>query len=129
MADHDNDTLAYDRAAEQAPHLEWLGSRLVGTWEISGDVRGKVTYEWMDGGFFRDTLDYVYELEGDTLTIWVGERDSPAYYMGTFGDDGDTLTGAWHHPGRPLRDDFYQGRVTDTPGSKSPPGRLQRLTR
>jgi hypothetical protein len=31
--------------------------------------------------------------------------------------------------GRPLRGDFYQGRVTDTPDSKSPPGRLQRLTR
>jgi hypothetical protein len=30
-----------------------------------------------------DTLDYVYELEGDTLTIWAGERDSPAYYRGT----------------------------------------------
>jgi hypothetical protein len=99
MADDDYDTLAYERAAEQAPVLEWLGSRLVGTWEISGDVRGKVTYEWMDGGFLRDTLDYVYELEGDTLTIWAGERDSPAYYRGTFGDDGHTLTGAWHHPG------------------------------
>ncbi len=46
-----------------------------------------------------DTLDYVYELEGDTLTIWGGERGSPAYYRGTFSDDGNTLTGAWHYPG------------------------------
>jgi hypothetical protein len=30
------------------------------------------------------------------LTIWARERDYPAYYRGTFGDDGDTLTGAWH---------------------------------
>jgi hypothetical protein len=43
------------------------------------------------------TLDYVYEIEGDTLTIWGGERGSPAYYRGTF--DGDTVTGAWVYPG------------------------------
>ncbi len=46
-----------------------------------------------------ETLDYVYELEGDTLTIWFGERGSPAYYRGTLSSDGTTLTGAWHYPG------------------------------
>ena len=46
-----------------------------------------------------ETLDYVYDLEGDTLTIWGGERGSPAYYRGTFSDEGDTLSGAWHYPG------------------------------
>jgi len=45
------------------------------------------------------TLDYVYELEGDTLTIWFGERGSPAYYKGTFSADGNTLSGAWVYPG------------------------------
>lgn len=46
-----------------------------------------------------NTLDYVYELEGDTLTIWGGEKGSPAYYRGRFSDDGDTLTGSWTWPG------------------------------
>ena len=46
-----------------------------------------------------DTLDYVYELDGDTLTIWGGQRSSGARYNGTFGTDGDTLTGAWAWPG------------------------------
>ncbi len=46
-----------------------------------------------------ETLDYVYELEGDTLTIWFGERGSPAYYQGTLSSDGTTLTGAWQYPG------------------------------
>ena len=46
-----------------------------------------------------NTLDYVYELEGDTLTIWGGEKGSPAYYRGTFSDDGDTLSGGWTWPG------------------------------
>ena len=46
-----------------------------------------------------DTLVYVYELDGDTLTIWGGEKGSPAYYRGTFSADGDTLTGRWQWPG------------------------------
>jgi hypothetical protein len=46
-----------------------------------------------------DTLDYVYELEGDTLTIWGGEKGSPAYFRGAFDADGDTLTGRWQWPG------------------------------
>lgn len=46
-----------------------------------------------------ETLDYTYEVEDDTLTIWMGDRNSPAYYEGTFTDDGSILTGAWHYPG------------------------------
>ncbi|MBE1583836.1 hypothetical protein ACFPOI_33900 [Nonomuraea angiospora] len=45
------------------------------------------------------TLDYTYELLGDTLTIWAGERGSPAYYQGTFSADDTTLNGAWVYPG------------------------------
>jgi hypothetical protein len=50
MAD-DNDARTYEQKPEPAPDLVKLG-RLVGTWEMSGDVRGTVTYEWMEGGFF-----------------------------------------------------------------------------
>ena len=46
-----------------------------------------------------NTLDYVYELEGDTLTIWGGQKGSPAYYTGRFSDDGNTVTGEWVYPG------------------------------
>jgi hypothetical protein len=46
-----------------------------------------------------DTLDYVYELEGDVLTIWAGEKGSPAYFRGPFNEAGDTLSGAWVYPG------------------------------
>ena len=41
-----------------------------------------------------NTLDYVYEVDGDVLTIWGGEKGSPAFYRGTldeifgiFGED------------------------------------------
>lgn len=46
-----------------------------------------------------NTFDYVYEVDGDTLTIWAGAVGSPAYYRATFSDDGDTLTGGWIYPG------------------------------
>ena len=45
------------------------------------------------------TFDYVYEIEGDTLMIWGGEKGSPAYYKGTFSADGNTNAGAWVYPG------------------------------
>jgi hypothetical protein len=46
-----------------------------------------------------NTLDYVYELEGDTLTIWGGEKGSPAYFRGTFSDGDTRMEGAWVYPG------------------------------
>lgn len=46
-----------------------------------------------------DTLSYVCEIEGDDLTIWMGEKGSPAVYRGAFGDDDNTLTGGWVWPG------------------------------
>lgn len=46
-----------------------------------------------------DTFDYVYEVDEDTLTIWGGEKGSPAYYKGKWSEDGNTNTGAWVYPG------------------------------
>ncbi len=114
---------------------------LVGTWTLSGDTTGTISYEWLEGRFFLlqrydiglfgqtvkgievighlrpfgelpspeirsraydaegNTLDYVYEIEGDTLTIWGGEKGSPAFFRGEFSDDGRTNVGAWTYPG------------------------------
>ncbi|MGW6273983.1 hypothetical protein [Streptomyces sp. NPDC055060] len=46
-----------------------------------------------------NTLDYVYEIEGDTLTIWGGEKGSPAYMRGAFDADGTTMESEWVYPG------------------------------
>ncbi|MEU4783022.1 hypothetical protein AB0F97_00325 [Nocardiopsis alba] len=46
-----------------------------------------------------NTLDYVYELTGDRLTIWGGTKGSPPYFQGTFDAAGSTLAGAWTYPG------------------------------
>ena len=136
----DNNNQAQQQLPRPTPDLKSL-DRLVGTWKISRDAQGQVTYEWMEGGFFLmqhfdleleghktkgieiighlkpfegqpseaiksriydnmgNTFDYVYELDGDTLTIWGGERGSPAHYKGKFSDDGNTLIGAWEWPG------------------------------
>jgi hypothetical protein len=126
---------------EPAADLKAL-DRLVGTWEVTGGVQGRVVYEWLEGGFFLlqrvdlrqqdgqpikgieiigherpfggepspqvksrfydslgNTLDYVDELDGDVLTIWGGEKGSPAYYKGTFSQDGNSCAGAWVYPG------------------------------
>lgn len=140
MAEHANNAQTHQQTPQPNPRLQNL-DRLVGTWEMSGNVQGKVTFEWMEGDFFLiqhvdlehdgqrikgieiigherqfgaepsediksrfysntgDTLDYVYELEKDTLTIWAGERGSPAYAKGTFSEDGKTGSGEWVYPG------------------------------
>jgi hypothetical protein len=76
------------RGIEVIGHQQGLGE------EPSEEIRSRV-YSFLDGL----TLDYVYELEGDTLTIWGGEKGSPAYYRGTFRDDGRILAGGWVWPG------------------------------
>jgi hypothetical protein len=87
----------------QRVDLEQHGQRIKGI-EIIGHERqfGAEPSEDIKSRFYGNvgnTLDYVYELEGDTLTIWGGERGSPAYYRGTLSEGGNTLSGAWHYPG------------------------------
>lgn len=59
--------MADDRSTTQPqppqpdPDLRRL-DRLLGTWNVSGGAQGRVTYEWMEGGFFL--LQHV-ELEQD----------------------------------------------------------------
>jgi hypothetical protein len=52
-------------------------------------------YSFFDGL----TLDYVYELDGDALTIWFMKKNSDNRYRGTFTADGKSFTGAWSWPG------------------------------
>jgi hypothetical protein len=63
-----------------------------------------MTTRWLTSGAEAydadgNTLDYVYEMAGRTLTIWGGEKGSSSYFIATFSDDGMTSTGAWTYPG------------------------------
>lgn len=46
-----------------------------------------------------EILEYVYDLTGDTLTIWYGGVDSPAKFVGRFDADRVRNTGRWVWPG------------------------------
>lgn len=83
----------------QRVDLEQHGQRIRGA-EIIGHERpfGAKPSAEIKSRFYDNlgnTLDYVYELKGDALTIWAGEKGSPAYYEGTFGDGGRHLRDAW----------------------------------
>ncbi|SEM61660.1 hypothetical protein [Nonomuraea pusilla] len=72
--------------------IEIIGRERTLMAEPSADIKSR--YYGDDGS----TLDYTYELAGDTLTIWAGDRGSPAYFKGVFSSDGRHLTGAWVYP-------------------------------
>jgi hypothetical protein len=74
--------------------MEIIGHEFTFGSEPSQDIKSRF-YSYLDGM----TLDYVYEIQGDVLTIWGGERGSPAYYKGQFSEDGNILTGRWVYPG------------------------------
>jgi hypothetical protein len=78
----------------QIKGIEIIGHEYAFGSEPGRDIKSRF-YSYLDGM----TLDYVYEIEGDTLTIWGGEKGSPAYYKGQFSRDGNTLTGGWVYPG------------------------------
>lgn len=129
------------QAPKPNPDLKKL-EKLIGTWEVSGDLQGTNSYEWMEGEFFllqrfdfvRDgqpikgieiighekgftgepsaeiktrvysftdgmTLDYVYQIDGDELTIWLDRKGSDTFMKGKFSDDGKELDIEWFYPG------------------------------
>lgn len=74
------------------------GMEIIGNLRPFGEPTGAdVVSRYYDSA--GNTFDYVYELEGDTLTIWAGAKGGPAYYKGTFSADNTTLAGEWVYPG------------------------------
>jgi hypothetical protein len=74
--------------------IEIIGhERVFGATEESEDIKSR----YYDSA--GNTLDYVYEMNGNTLTIWGGEKGSPAYCKAQFSEDGDSMTGSWVWPG------------------------------
>ena len=48
----DDNAYAQEQPPQPNPDLKSL-DKLIGTWKVSGpDIKGKVTFEWMEGGFF-----------------------------------------------------------------------------
>jgi hypothetical protein len=82
-----------DHDGRQLRGMEIIGHNRPFAAEPSADIMSR--FHDSEG----NTLDHVHEIEGDTLTIWGGERGSPAYDRGRFNADGDTVDGAPVCPG------------------------------
>ena len=77
---------------------EHFGQKVRGLEVIGYDYeREAVTSRYYDSG--GNGFEYTWEREGDTLTIWMGTPDSPAFFSGVLPDGGDTITGQWQWPG------------------------------
>lgn len=88
---------------QQRVELEQYGEQITGL-EVIGQLRpfGEEPGEHVRSRFYDNhgnSLDYVYELTGDTLLIWAGEKGSPAYFEGRFNADDTALSGEWVYPG------------------------------
>lgn len=88
---------------QQRVELEQYGQQIIGL-EVIGHVHafGEDASEDVHSRFYDNqgnTLDYVYELQGNTLMIWAGEKGSPAFFEGRFNEDETTLSGEWVYPG------------------------------
>lgn len=46
-----------------------------------------------------NAFTYTWDITGDTLTIWGGQRGSPDYFKGEFSEDGNQVAGGWVWPG------------------------------
>ncbi|MBI1257834.1 MAG: hypothetical protein GC204_10220 [Chloroflexi bacterium] len=74
--------------------MEIIGHRQGVDRNPSPDIQSRF-YSLFDGL----TLDYTYELVGDTLRIWFGDRSSDNWFEGKFDADGNSFSGAWQWPG------------------------------
>ena len=73
--------------------LEIIGHNQPFGGEPSQDIKS----HWF--GSSGETFEYTYEVTDETLTIWGGDRGSPAYYKGTWSKNGNTNSGGWVYPG------------------------------
>lgn len=74
--------------------LEVIGfERGFGATEPAADITSRV---YTTTG---DTLDYTYEADEETVTIWGGSKGSPAAFRAHWDENRRVLRGAWEWPG------------------------------
>ena len=63
--------------------------RLVGTWQVSGEANGQITFRWMEGGFF---LIQEVDMDGARGTEFIGyDTESSTLKSHYFSNTGDLL--------------------------------------
>lgn len=84
----------FERDGHPIKGIEIIGHEQQFGAEPSAEIKTRV-YSFIDGL----TLDYVYEMEGDELTIWMEKKGSTGYMKGKFSADGNALNIEWTYPG------------------------------
>lgn len=75
------------------------GAEYIGYDASSGEVRSMLFGAEGPGPFCSFALEYIWQIDGDALTIWHGFRDSPAKFTGTIDRHAAVISGAWEWPG------------------------------
>ncbi len=84
----------FERDGHPIKGIEIIGREQKFGEEPGAEIKTRV-YSFMDGM----TLDYVYEMDDEGLTIWMDHKGSSGYMKGRFSDDGDTMNIEWTYPG------------------------------
>ncbi|MCY7349977.1 MAG: hypothetical protein LH606_04835, partial [Cytophagaceae bacterium] len=84
----------FERNGHPIKGIELIGHEQEFGEEPSQEIKTRV-YSFMDGM----TLDYVYEMDDEGLTIWMDKKGSDGFMKGKFSDDGNTLNIEWIYPG------------------------------
>ncbi len=74
--------------------VEYIGNVAKPGGVISPEVRSRF-YSLTDGL----TLDYIYEMDADTLRIWFEDKALNNFMQAEFSHDGQQYAGAWQWPG------------------------------
>jgi hypothetical protein len=88
----------------QHVEVDYAGREVRGVEYIGFDVTSKSLRSYFfsnegPGSFGGVAIEYVWEIDDGSLTIWGGEVGSPANFKGTFNDDRTTISGRWEWPG------------------------------
>ena len=75
------------------------GAEYIGWDHAQGTLRSMYFSAEGPGPFCSFALEYLWQIEGDDLTIWHGYRDSPASFHGTIDRDAGVVAGRWEWPG------------------------------
>lgn len=84
----------FEKDGHSIKGLEIIGHEKGITGNESEEIKSK-TYSFTDGM----TLDYVYEMDDEDLTIWMEKKGSDGFMKGVFSDDGNTMNVEWTYPG------------------------------
>ncbi|MCR8556634.1 hypothetical protein KXD93_03230 [Mucilaginibacter sp. BJC16-A38] len=77
-----------NKRSKPHPELKKLG-KLVGIWDVSGEVCGQVSFSWMEGGFFL--VQYV-DLDGAKGLEFIGyDEESKTLRSHYFDNDGKVM--------------------------------------